>query len=862
MAKKTIKLTNGDDNESYGSGAQTVKGKDGNDSISGGAGNDTLYGGAGNDTLKGGADDDTLKGGSGNDILRGGSGDDTLNGGSGDNNVDGGSGDDTVVLAGNVADATITKDPDGRYVITTASGTTTISNVELFHFADGTLDQAAIDDIIDGGAGETKDLTVGIDTITGTTGNDTYNAAAVNPVSGLPATTLNAFDTVDGGEGTDTLNVFVSATGPNNTIQQGTIKNIETINLYADGATTFGTGATFDASKFVGATTINQIGGTAASAVTNLGATQTAGFKDQTAAFLMNVTAATGVASASVSLSNVLEGSALVVAGDAVNTLSIAGAVIDGPDALTTVTPLTTIVTIGKDQQTFTLNSESSVFLAINDGGSTKKVTTVDASGSTGALTFTGDAEVATITGGSGDDTLTTMTATSASIAASLVGGDGKDTLTVNTTGAGTTTVDGGLGNDTVNVTARSTGKLTVALGDGDDTFTANVGTVNATDSIDGGAGSDSLALKVVGVANIGAFANFEKFDAVGLANNLDVGILASKNTVTEITASGALGASVTLSNLGAGVGFRATGDMGLANVLTLTQAAAGALTISQDVDETGTTAVATTAADREASIVASNATSIKIDLDNDFVGAASPVGDNTNDLDVTGTKATTLEIVSGGDNAVNSVDYTGGNDATALKGDLLTTVTISGAQAIDFDYTAADFSEITAVNASALTGALTFDTADLKAESAVNAFDGGKVTLGSGDDVVMLVTGAVVGNIEKGSAEDLATQANFDVFDFAVAVGQAADAASNGTSNIVNGKLSFEGAGPATFADAITLVDARVAGAGDAVVFEYVGDSYIFVQNGGADIVVRLDDVTGLGGIDELGATDTLYLI
>lgn len=263
---------------------------------------------------------------------------------------------------------------------------------------------------------------------------------------------------------------------------------------------------------------------------------------------------------------------------------------------------------------------------------------------------------------------------------------------------------------------------------------------------------------------------------------------------VTEITSSGALGAAVTLSNIGAGVGFRATGDMGIANVLTLTQAAAGALTISQDVDETGTTAVATMAADRDADIVASNATSIKIDLENDFAGTTSPVGDNTNDL--TGTKATALEIASGGDNAVNSVDYTGGDDATPGKGDLLTSVTISGAQAIDFDYTAATTSEITSVNASALTGALTFNTADLKAETAVNSFNGGKLTLGSGDDVVTLVQGAVIANVEKGSAEKIAVQSNFEVFDFGAAVDQAADVASTGTYNVLNGKLTFEGTG------------------------------------------------------------------
>lgn len=855
---KKIKLNN-QDNEFNGSGKdEFIKAFGGDDVISGGGGNDKINGGDGTDILRGGAGDDKLIGGAGDDTMLGGAGDDTIGATEGNDTVDGGEGDDLVKIAGNFADATVVL-TDGFYEITIGTTTTKVKNVELFQFADGTKTATEVDAAANPDTGESKDLTIGLDNITGTDLGDTYNAASVNPTSGAIAVTLNAFDTVDGGAGDDTLNIFTAVGG--NVTQQGTIKNIETINIFTDAGNTFGSG-TFDASKFAGATTITQIGGTAVSSVTGLEATQTAGFKDLTAALGLSVTAAAAAASASVSLSNVVEGSTLTVSGAALNALNVTGALVDGADAGTTVTSMALGVTVGKDQQTFTLNSAADVTLTVTDAGSTKKVTTVDAAASTGAVTFVGDADVATLNGGKGDDTLTLATTTSASVNASLAGGDGKDTITVSTTGAGTTTVDGGLGNDGVSVTARSTGKLTVALGDGDDSFNSAVA-ISATDSVDGGAGVDSLALKVVGAANIGAFANFEKFDAVGLASNLDVGILASKNTVTEITASGALGASVTLSNLGAAVGFRATGDMGIANVLTLTQAAAGALTISQDIDETGTTAVSTVAADRDADIVASNATSIKVDLDNDFVGVASPLGDNTNDLNVTGTKATALDIVSGGDNAVNSVDFTGGDDTTALaNGDLLTSVTISGAQAIDFNYTAVDFSEISSVNASALTGALTIDTADLKTESVANAFDGGKLTLGSGDDMVTLVQGAIVANIEKGSAENLAIQSGFDVFDFGVTpVDQAADVASTGTYNVLNGELSFEGTGPATLAAAIATADAAVAVNNTAVVFEYLGDSYIFVQ-GATDTVVKLDDVTGLNGLDQLGVTGDIYLL
>lgn len=78
---------------------------------------------------------------------------------------------------------------------------------------------------------------------------------------------------------------------------------------------------------------------------------------------------------------------------------------------------------------------------------------------------------------------------------------------------------------------------------------------------------------------------------------------------------------------------------------------------------------------------------------------------------------------------------------------------------------------------------------------------------------------------------------------------------------------FTFNGAGPATLADAIALVDAELGsdgnGAdGDAVVFEYIGNSYIYVDGGaGADLVVKLTGVTGLTGLDAVGTTNNLYV-
>lgn len=77
-------------------------------------------------------------------------------------------------------------------------------------------------------AGQKYVLTTGVDTLVGTAFNDTFTANTFT-TSGSNATTLQSFDSIDGGAGTDTLNLF-AASGFNNAIT-GTIKNVELINV-------------------------------------------------------------------------------------------------------------------------------------------------------------------------------------------------------------------------------------------------------------------------------------------------------------------------------------------------------------------------------------------------------------------------------------------------------------------------------------------------------------------------------------------------------------------------------------------------------------------------------------------------------
>lgn len=773
-----------------------------------------------------------------------------------------------------------------------------------------------------GPAGQTFTLTAGADTVAGTSGNDTITALTVN-AAGTAATTLSAFDSIDGGAGTDTLNIYSTSTGPQNASlpASASIKNVENINIYNDGAAFHtGTAGTIDASKFAGVTNLLQA--TLAADVTNLAAATTATFKGQntTAAADLSVTAASGVASAKVALDGVKGTDAgtagtfdagdntahLTVAGDALSSVTVSGTLAQAvvSTAAAAAANLTLNVTAGKDVETLTVNTAVKSTLAITEGAGTaaaKEVKVVDASSSTGGVTYggtvTSGANVRTIKTGAGADTVTIATATTKddattaadeTVSALLETGAGNDTITINTSdaaasAAGKTTVNAGEGNDTVTLTADGTGVLTVNLGAGDDTF-KGAGSVAATDVIDGGDGTDTLLLNMVGAANIGAFSNFETFDAAGLAKTLDVEILAAKNTVTEFVATRTVGKdntdtpdgdttdpigvagtqtiadvnSATLTNLGAGVNFRATGAMGTAT-LNLTQKTAGALTVTLDADSTSTTAQN----DANAVVTATNATSLKAVFASDSGYNDPTVNTNDQTITLTGTKATALEVVSGGTNATNTLAYTSGVSATAGK-DLLASITISGDKALSVTVTesAASTSQVTSINASALTGKLTISTAELKAESAANTFDGGVLTLGSGADVITITQGAVISGLAKGTVEDATLQGTFDVLSTGAATLQAADVAATATLTIKDGKFTFNGTGPATLADAISAVDTQLTTAGDAVVFEYVGNSYVFVNNdAGSDIVVKLAGVTGLAGLDEVGTSNNLYV-
>ncbi len=711
--------------------------------------------------------------------------------------------------------------------------------------------------------GQTYTLGVISDSLVGTAGKDVFNAYNLNPQNGDNATTLSTFDNVDGGAGKDTLNVYTKSGF--NVNQVGTVNNVEVINIYNEGtlaADQFGAAAGVNAGKFVGASEVWQIG--FANDVNGLGSLQTAGFRNITNDVL---TVAASNASATIALDNVSGITAtnildVNVSGDSLSSVTLTGTLVKADAAVSAAAAATLDITAGKDVTTVTVNTAvDATVTATEAAGFTKAINTLNATGSSGKVTFVGDAATVAINGGSGADKLTIATATLVAstgvtaVSAAVSGGAGNDTITLNTTGTGTTTVDGGAGDDSLVITGRSSGVLNVQLGEGADKLTSAVA-IQSTDVINAGGGIDTLLLSLVGSSNIGAFAGFDVFDLTALGTKtLDVDILTSKNTVTEFVSSGSVAGTATLTNVGANVGFRATADQDTSAVI-LTQKTPGALTVTVDADETGD--ADTTIDVASANVTATNATSVKAVFDTNYtasIAAETTVGDNATTLTLAGGEIKTLEVTSGGTLSANTLAL-----GTIAK---LESITITGASALSITGSSVKLAN---VDGSAATGGLTISTAALA--------DKGTIKLGTGADIVTVDATSIpaggsfesVSGFEKTSAVAVgadataaaAAQVGTDILKFAVGANIAADVAANATHKIDNGVFSFVGAGPTDLASAVTAIQA-VTAANEVVVFEYIGSTYA-VSDAGA--LVKLVGVTGVTDFAEVAATDSFFIV
>jgi len=726
--------------------------------------------------------------------------------------------------------------------------------------------QTAIDDAINtivnvSVPGDTKSLTAGVDTLVGTAGDDVFNATPVN-ATGTSANTLTTFDSIDGGAGKDTLNIYTD--GTSNILQAGTVKNVETINIFNAETGTVYSAAGVDASKFVGATAVWQIGREAA--ITNVGASTTAGFRAIAQADVaVTASAATvGIALDNVTGANATNASIVTVDGTKLTGVTLSGALVENETyAAGTGTDEASVVlnaTIAKDAQTFTLNSSLNTTLTVDNAAtSTKGVTTIAAAASTGNITFDGTATaVSSITTGTGDDTVTLATAlTATNKAASVNTGDGADTITVTATGAAdagsTVTVNAGAGDDEIAVTLDNNVMYNISGGAGDDLITLT-GTVKTGDVIDGGEGKDTIGVagKSSYVANdylayTKVLKNFEAIQFTTATAGFDASQVSgfkeftfdSTGAITKVAADQVVTTAGALNITAAGyTAASATGNPG--STVYSTDAATGALTVNvvetAIVNAKGASIALTVTADSNEAATVDGAPNVLATLAGDV-------------------KSATVNLVNGVDAddaaAVASVNVTtaataaGAGPYTQLGG--LTSLTLTGngsATVVNVASTklaTVDASALASVDAAGDAAAgLTYTSSNAAAET---------IKLGAGVDVITL-NASVYGGVGAAHAWDTVSDLNLVI----EGTGAAADYAA-GSDVLVIGAGGWEAAKFTTTETDLDLVFAAAAqnlGARtddvDALVFTVGGNTYVFADTG-----------TGAGTAGALDAGDTV---
>ena len=308
-------------------------------------------------------------------------------------------------------------------------------------------------------AATSQAFTANLDTLKGGSGDDTFNG--VHYADGGTGTTAFPGDSVDGGAGTDTLNISVAglstADQPINAITTVSVEKVFVSNYDTNLTDTEDTQV--DTSLMTGITTIgltssSATGDTEFTNVKNiLAAEMRNGSGDLTISYLADAIKGTADA-ATVTVSNLTAG-ALVSNG--IETITIDSELAKSTITTLTSDKLTKLVVTG--DQNLTITDAVDFVAGTNDD--TTIDATIDASAFTGKLNVTADQNDTSITGGSGDDTINMVALLTKNDA--IDGGAGNDTLTMNEA-ALTTQLDGVSNIETVSFNANASSSAAVTL--------------------------------------------------------------------------------------------------------------------------------------------------------------------------------------------------------------------------------------------------------------------------------------------------------------------------------------------------------------------------------------------------------------
>lgn len=656
-------------------------------------------------------------------------------------------------------------------------------------------------------------LTTGADILTGTAGNDTFTAnpsVVINPADGLQTVvdTFQIVDNINGGAGTDTLNITVAN---DKTTGKPTLVSIENVNV------TFNDDGLLDLGAATGVQTLTVANSTDDAAIDGVGDIATLAVANQKKNVEVSGQTATTLGLNLTNVGTVSTTAGLQVTVDLGTTTASKAKTLN---ITTSNSNVGILDTKGTNVATAaTIAATGTNVLELVDGGELASLA-VTGAGSVD-LSFSPLVKVATLTVADGGITFTNGDSSAATFTATT--GAGKDVLTVD--GANVKTISTGAGDDSVTTdVAALVATATIDLGAGNDTLTLHAAPVAAGVTLSGGEGKDTLAVSAAGFTTISAYsaANLAKitgFEVLSLsdaaiadATTIDLSKIAGLTGFQSKGVATTTAASVT--NVGANADIILKGDIATNN---------GALTVTLK-DATGTADVVNLTVDT--TITQDNNATVDTTA---ATVTATIAGVETINVKSTGTLSTAVTAANKTDIAANTLALT----ATAL-----TTLNVTGDQALSFT-SAAGMTKLASIDASALTAGATIDASAHASTSAGLTIKGSATaanTLTGGATVDVIIGGAARDVITGGAGGDTLTgNGGNDKFSFAA-----------GNSSIGTGKF-----------DTITDFVANTKGAGTAGALTVVGATGVAVADLTGDVLSFAKFGTGAGGVvvDVLGS-------
>ncbi|MET3666159.1 S-layer protein [Caulobacter sp. 1776] len=700
----------------------------------------------------------------------------------------------------------------------------------------------------------TTALTNAVDNFVGTSANDVINALTG---AGGTTDTLTVADKIDGGAGTDTLNI--TAVGAFTGVPAAvTISNVENINITGTAAVTADStgfsGVTALGVTSVGAATLTAASTTAVSLTSTQNATGNVSITGgSTVVATLNI--ADGITAGTVGVSGTA--SSVTVVNNAVGVagtgVGAAATIADTGVSATKAGTLTSVSLTGTGAGS-TIASNALTNLSLNGTGTvslTNSLTTptnttlaLSVAGTVGAITDVNN-EVKTLNV-SGSATATVANFSDSGLTALNVSGTKVVTFTaLSAANLATVTVSGSAGLvadvsalanvKTVDTTA-TTGASKITLdatlatfagGAGNDTVQANAA---PTKSLVGGAGTDTFVANIAGGFDASANGKISGFETLGLA----AASTGSFNATgfTGLSISGAIGGASTFSNVAAGTAITYTGAPGQTVTYNLADSSGTSDAATVNISSSGATAAGTLVLTGVENVtinaVDTNTTAHVDTLTLTDATAKSVTVTGSAGLTLTNTALTALRTFDA-HASTGVISYTSAvtTGATTITGSSTNTNTLVGAAAAD-----------------TITGGAKADTITTGAGLDV-------VTTGGGADTVILganANGNTYATITDFTSKAVSATA-FDTLD----VSALATAGTTNATFALSDKITL--GATAAFAD---FLDAAAAGVGNvnthATWFTYAGDTYIVLDNSaaatfqnGADQVVKLTGIVDL---------------